>query len=121
MGMIMKSYLKLLAWLSATVFLIAGTAIVCTMPAAAGPKKAPADISRFLEELIAGWQSGSDTSYLASPYILDVVKVQTKGKGLYDELAVPGPVTGVKVLSQQALPKGTLYAMSATHQSSGSA
>lgn len=103
--------------LTATVAWAAGDATSSAPPSA----KPAADMGRFLTELASGWQTGKDTSHLASAYILDVVKVQTKGKGYYQDLADLGPVTGARVLSQQQLPKGTLYAMAATHEHGGSA
>jgi hypothetical protein len=76
----------------------------------------PTEPRELLRSIISGWQNGSDTSSFLSPQMAAVVKQQTQDTGIYKEIQGIGTVGNVEILSQQQLPKGTIYFMRAQGQ-----
>jgi hypothetical protein len=74
-----------------------------------------------LSTLISAFQHcGPAGAYqLLSPYLFNLVSLQTANMGCYAAMAAAGPVTGMQVIDSAMFPAGPLYIVRVTHTTPG--
>jgi hypothetical protein len=78
-------------------------------------------VTSVVEQIIKGWQTSNTAKELISAEMQAVADKQTGGSGTYQGLVALGAVASTRVMSEQVLPKDTLFAAQVTHAKGASA
>lgn len=94
---------------------LAGTFLFLLIAFSGSAAKAQMSPQAILGGVINQLQTGTPNPGWYSPYMWGLIAAQTGNSGIYPQLASLGPVQNISLVKTQALPNGTLYALSATH------